>query len=100
MHPEGIPKQLRLARAMIELSRSQVAREIGVHDNTLAAWETGKNDIPLRKAMELCELYGITLAFLTGETEDMTSIERLNEISDRLKRLEEASARRSGRQGS
>ena len=37
---------LREAREAKELSRADMARMLHVHTNTIAAWETGRNNIP------------------------------------------------------
>lgn len=93
---DAISERLRKARLMAELSQTEASKAVDVHSNTLAAYESGKTDIPLRKALELCAVYGITISFLVGEVAQTQDLIDLQEIAARLKTLEAMIARRSG----
>lgn len=81
---------------MAELSQTEASRAVDIHSNTLAAYESGKNDIPLTKAVALCRLYGITVSELVGEAAQTQDLIDLQEIAARLRTLEAMIARRSG----
>ena len=48
------------------LSRSKLAREIGVHTSTITNWLDGK-DAKLEKLSALCDYFGCTIDYLAGE---------------------------------
>lgn len=41
------------------LTRNEIASHIGVHPHTIANWEKNPEAIPIGKAKELCDLFGI-----------------------------------------
>lgn len=86
--PSGVPERLRKARVVSEMSRAQVAQALDLHEHTLANWESGKNDIPLQKALALCDLYGMTISELVGDTTEEETLVGLKEVGKRLAELE------------
>lgn len=49
---------LKAARVNAGLSQAETAKKIGVNTQTIARWESGKNDIPVSKFRALCKIYG------------------------------------------
>lgn len=86
--PEEIPTRLRIARAGSGLSRAKAAENIGVHERTLANWETGETMIGLDMTMRLCELYGTNIGQLIGDIEFNTALNEIRSTNERLKNLE------------
>lgn len=50
--------RLRIARRAIRLSQGDVANEIGVSQQTVANWETGRSPVDAEVLGDLCTLYG------------------------------------------
>lgn len=50
-------------------SQSKVAEYIGVAQNTLSQYETEQRNLPIRIMMELVKLFGVSPAYLMGETD-------------------------------
>lgn len=48
------------------MTKTRLAREIGVHLNTLRAWQTGRAEIPASKIVALSKLFGVTADYLLG----------------------------------
>lgn len=51
------------------ISRSRLAREIGVHTSTVSNWLDGR-DVKSENLATLCEYFGCSLDYLTGATQD------------------------------
>ena len=49
---------LKAARITAKMSVQQVANTLKVHKNTIYNWEKGTQEIPAKKYLELCHLYG------------------------------------------
>lgn len=47
-------------RHKLNLTQTQVAKEIGVSRYTLSGYETGRVEIPITVAFKLSKLYGLT----------------------------------------
>lgn len=86
--PEEIPSRLRIARAGTGLSRAKAAKGLGVHERTLANWETGDTTISLEMTLALCQLYNINIGQLVGDIEFNTALEEIRATNQRLKNLE------------
>ena len=89
MDPEGIPERLRRARRLKDVSRAKAAQAIGVHEQTLAAWERGANDLPLLKAIAVCDYYAITINELIGDPSADRAVLDIAGIQRRVEVLEE-----------
>lgn len=63
--------QYRLKKARLEskLSQAKVAKALNTTQQQIAKYETGKQEIPFYRAIELAELYGCSLDYLAGRTE-------------------------------
>ncbi len=56
-------------RAIMEergMVQTQVADEIGVLQNTISAWVTGKHEPTAHNIVALCTLFGVTADWLLG----------------------------------
>lgn len=72
-----IGARLKQARQDAGLTQREVARRFDVTIGSIQAWEYEKAQLNLRRAIELCDLYGITLEWLAyggpqPHTEDPT----------------------------
>jgi transcriptional regulator with XRE-family HTH domain len=86
--PEEIPNRLRIARAGSGLSRAKAAQNIGVHERTLANWETGDTMIGLDMTLRLCDLYATNIGQLVGDIEFNQALNEIRSTNERLKNLE------------
>lgn len=50
---------LKAARINADLTQDQVAKELGVNNKTVCAWENGKSFPGADKIDALCKLYGV-----------------------------------------
>lgn len=50
------------ARVNARLSQKELADKLGVSNNTVVSWETGKTEIPLRYLQALAELSGLSIS--------------------------------------
>jgi len=67
--PECAGNPIYEARMYMRMTRRELAKLLGVDSRTIGNWETGRRspqEMVLYKA--LCEVLGVTLAELTGET--------------------------------
>lgn len=59
-------KELRVAK---NLSRKQIAELIGVHDRSVAYWETGQRQCDFDMLIKLAELLDTSVDYLIGATD-------------------------------
>ena len=85
--PRLIPDHLRAARAKSNLSRVKVAEQLEVNERTISSWENGKTEIGLFQAIRLCDIYGVSLGELIGDTEHRLTVQALQDTSVELQRL-------------
>lgn len=62
----GLYKRLKESRQRVNLSRSQVAEQIGITPSTLADYEIGHRQPSLPVLVFLAEIYGVSTDFLLG----------------------------------
>jgi transcriptional regulator with XRE-family HTH domain len=67
------------ARKTKNLSQENVSKALGIHQTTYSKFENGRFDMSTSKLIKLCNLYGISVSWLLGETivPDLTDSERL-----------------------
>ena len=76
MHPNYInrdsliPQRLRLAREQAGLSQGQVARALNIRRPAISEIESGKRRVSAAELGALSELYGVSMAWLCGQTTD------------------------------
>lgn len=51
-------------------TQEELAKKIGISKRTLAYWEKGENSIKADKAEKLAKLFGVSVAYLLGYTDD------------------------------
>lgn len=59
--------KIRELRRMMGFSQKQLGEKLGVGQSTVAMWENGKNSPPYAMLLLLSEVFGISIAALTGE---------------------------------
>lgn len=57
-------KELRLER---KLGQVELATKTGLSKSMISAWELGKSDITLSKAIILAEFFGVSIDYLAGK---------------------------------
>jgi transcriptional regulator with XRE-family HTH domain len=62
---ERIAARLRAAREMAGLSQAQVAKKLELHRPSISEMEAGRRSVGADELMDLAELYGVTVAWLT-----------------------------------
>ena len=85
--------RMKLLRKERHLTQEKLAEIIDVSMNHYGKYERGEVDIPLSKAMELCELYHVSLDYLVGWSDDKNGnnkgykerlVEKLTELLDTI----------------
>lgn len=59
-------KRLKEIRKKKKLKQQDIADILNVERSTYTGWENGKNTIPLKKLISLCNYYKVSLDFITG----------------------------------
>ena len=60
-------------RVRIGMSQAQLSEVLGINPRTLGNWERGNSDIPSSKARKLAVIFGCTVDYLFGLTQERTS---------------------------
>lgn len=60
------------------ISRSKLAREIGVHTSTVSNWIEGK-DVTAENLEAVCNYFGCSLDYLAGKTNEKTPVLKVKE---------------------
>ena len=63
-------KRIRDMREDADLTQAQVAAHLGIQQTVYSRYERGFQTIPLEHLIKLGDLYGVTLDYLTGRTND------------------------------
>jgi len=75
-----IGKRLRAARVQSGLTQKDVSERLKINPSSLYQWERGETMPAFDRAIQLAELYKMTVSELAGDDQ---------EASDRMQRLEE-----------
>lgn len=87
----SIGRRVAEARERRHLSQAQLAEEVGVRQQTVAAWETGRNIPPTEKLGRLSAALGLSIDYLVlGEEGQGGELERIQRLRHALDVIEEA----------
>ena len=64
MKRPGIQISLAAARVNAKMTQNEVAKALGVSNQTICHWENGKAEPTISQARELSELYGMDLDYI------------------------------------
>nr|WP_122012112.1 helix-turn-helix transcriptional regulator [Maliibacterium massiliense] len=62
--------RLRALRIRRELTQTQVADLLGIDQRVYSIYETGKRDMPVRHLVKLSKLYGVSVDYLLGLSDE------------------------------
>lgn len=62
--------RIRHLREDRDLTQTQIARQLGMSQTGYSKYETGENDIPTAVLIRLARLYGVSIDYLLGESND------------------------------
>ena len=62
-------KRIKLLRNEYELTQEQVANKLGCKREVYRRYESGEREIPISYAVELANLYSVSVDFLVGLTD-------------------------------
>lgn len=65
-------KRLRDMREDKDLTQSQMADLLNIHQTTYSDYEIGKLNVPIEVFIKLAKFYGTSIDFLAGMTDDPT----------------------------
>lgn len=58
--------RLKLLRKQEQLTQKELAKQIGIKQNSYSDWETGKNEPSLENLVKLAKILDTTIDFLLG----------------------------------
>lgn len=64
LDPAPVGRRLRLTRGALRLNQREFASRAGIATNTYGQYETGTRLISPKRAVDLCEQYGLTLDWI------------------------------------
>ena len=83
--------KLREIRKLNSLKQEDVANILNVERSTYTGWENGKNTIPLKQLIKICNYYKCSIDYITGLTKENDYYclikENINNIGKNLKKL-------------
>ncbi|MDT3416133.1 transcriptional regulator with XRE-family HTH domain [Brevibacillus aydinogluensis] len=65
-------ERLKKAREQKGLKQNRVARTLGIHNSTLAKYESGDREVDIDTLKKLAEMYEVSVDWLSGHTDDPT----------------------------
>jgi transcriptional regulator with XRE-family HTH domain len=72
LDPIPVGRRLRLTREALRLTQREFASKAGIATNTYGQYETGTRLISPKRAIDLCDSYGLTLDWIyRGEPGDL-----------------------------
>ena len=69
-----MPLQFKNARKMRKLKLLEAAKKLGVSQPTVSSWESGRKSPPLEQLIAMSELYGVSIDYLLGLTENTMKV--------------------------
>ena len=63
-------KRIRDLREDHDMTQAQLARILGMSQTCYSKYETGENDIPTQILIKLADLYGTSIDYMLGRTEE------------------------------
>jgi len=69
-----MPLQFKNARKMCKLKLLEAAKKLGVSQPTVSSWESGRKSPPLEQLIAMSELYGVSIDYLLGLTENTMKV--------------------------
>lgn len=73
---EKLKNNLHKLLSETDKTRKAISEELDINPRTLSRWEKGNTAIPSDKARKLAELFGVSLQYLLGYSEDKKDIYR------------------------
>lgn len=61
---------MKAERARRGMTAKEVARQIGVHSNSVLSWESGESEPVADNLQKLARLYGCSIEYLLDQTND------------------------------
>lgn len=68
---------IRGLREDADLDQAEVARNLGISQQTYSSYERGKYELPTRHLLPLARFYGVNVEYLLGATDYRPSLESL-----------------------
>ncbi|WP_431030079.1 helix-turn-helix domain-containing protein [Lysinibacillus sp. LZ02] len=88
-----VPKRLKELRKEFKLTQADVAKYLNISESAYGYYEQGRNEISISNVQLLAEKYGVSVAYILGETNSkgklFTELKDERDIAIRLKRFEE-----------
>ena len=79
-----IGNNLKWCREELEMTQKELGYVFGVHETTISGWETGKDNIPLKKLIKFCNLYNYSLDFVVGLTRQNTTHNNISKVDPKI----------------
>lgn len=69
-------ERLKIAREKKGLKQNRVAQSLGIHNSTLAKYESGDREVDIDTLKKLAELYEVSVDWLSGRTDDPSPLDK------------------------
>jgi len=76
-------ERLKIAREKKGLKQNRVAQSLGIHNSTLAKYESGDREVDIDTLKKLAELYDVTVDWLSGRTNDPSPSDKKEKPEER-----------------
>ena len=73
---------IKLERNKLGLSQSEFSKKMGVTQQTLSNWENGNRMPDIETIIELADLFGVSIDYLTGRTKMENRVDKQNDLLD------------------
>ena len=67
-YQKTLRKHLFALRILKNLTKAEVAKAVGVDENTVSLWERGTQEPTLQQLSDLADILDVTVGFLLGQT--------------------------------
>lgn len=85
-----VPKRLKELRKEFKLTQADVAKFLNISESAYGYYEQGRNEISISNVQLLAEKYGVSVAYILGETDIKGKLYRgAKDESDIARRMEE-----------
>lgn len=83
-----VPKRLKELRKEFKMTQADVAKYLNISESAYGYYEQGRNDISISNVQLLSDRYGVSVAYILGETNDKNNSKAEKDIAKRLKQFE------------
>lgn len=77
-----IDNNIKNAREELDMTQKELGYVLGVSEFTISGWETGKDYIPLRHLIKLCNLYNLSIDYILGIKRKNVGYDKISKVNN------------------